>query len=119
MLIRRTVSRSGRLHEEDKSGYQVWRYRIVALEPDGIQATEGREDQPPLEDARRKTPVRKTSTVSRVVRDTKKSRELKKRYDYTCQICSTRLVGLGGPYAEAALIGHWGLRTTVQTNSPI
>ena len=95
-------------HERGRSGYRVWRYRLVALEPDGVQADQVGGDQPLLEDAGGQSTPKKTSMVSRVVRDTKKSREIKMRYDYTCQVCSTRLVGVGGPYAEAAHIRPLG-----------
>lgn len=95
-------------HEKGRSGHQVWRYRLVALESDGGQASEGVDDQLLSEDGGALPPRTRTSTVSRVVRDTNKSREIKTRYDYTCQVCATRLLGIGGPYAEAAHIKPLG-----------
>ena len=48
------------------------------------------------------------STVLRIVRDTKLSRELKKMYDYTCQVCGVRISIKGIGYAEAAHIRPLG-----------
>jgi putative restriction endonuclease len=96
-------------HETGKSGMRVWRYRLTALEPFGVPREDGAHLQTPLDDAEgRSSPSRKTTTVSRVIRDTRKSRELKERYQHTCQVCSIRLVGVGGPYAEAAHVRPLG-----------
>jgi putative restriction endonuclease len=43
-----------------------------------------------------------------VIRDTVKSRAIKRLYGYACQICRTKLVGPAGPYAEAAHIRPLG-----------
>jgi putative restriction endonuclease len=94
-------------HETGKSGYVVWRYRLLAFADSGDAGHVGKE-LPLLEDISGQTPPKRTSLVSRVVRDTKKSREIKERYKYTCQICSTRLIVVGGPYAEAAHIRPLG-----------
>lgn len=51
---------------------------------------------------------RQQSTVLRIVRDTKLSRELKKLYDYTCQVCGLRIEVKGIGYAEAAHIKPLG-----------
>lgn len=50
------------------------------------------------------TPSRRIFQTLRVVRDTKKALEVKKFYDYQCQVCDIRLEGRSGPYAEAAHI---------------
>jgi len=63
------------------------------------------------------------STVTRVTRDTKLSREIKELYDFTCQGCGLRLVGPGGPYAEAAHVRPLGRprrsRHSGQSNLPL
>lgn len=51
---------------------------------------------------------RRESTTLRIVRDTAQAREIKTLYDYHCQVCDLRLVGPGGPYAEAAHIHPLG-----------
>jgi putative restriction endonuclease len=53
-------------------------------------------------------PQRRETNVLRIVRDTTKARRIKELYDYTCQMCDTRLEGLAGPYAEAAHIRPLG-----------
>jgi putative restriction endonuclease len=96
-------------HENGRSGYKVWRYRLVALETTGGSDETTLDSQLPFEgDGRHTRPARQVAIVSRVVRDTRKSREIKRRYNYACQICSIRLVGVGGAYAEAAHIRPLG-----------
>jgi hypothetical protein len=47
-------------------------------------------------------PARTRITISRIVRDTEKSRRLKQEVDYTCQVCGTRISYPDGKgYAEA------------------
>ena len=43
-----------------------------------------------------------------VVRDTKLGKQVKRMYDYRCQVCGERLECEGGPYAEAAHIRPLG-----------
>ncbi len=54
------------------------------------------------------SPTRRTSTVTRVVRDSAVAAWVKKIHDYTCQICGTRLVTPRGAYAEGAHIRPLG-----------
>ena len=42
--------------------------------------------------------------ISRVIRDTAEARSVKELYGHACQVCSTRLKGPTGPYAEGAHI---------------
>lgn len=71
--------------EGGKSGYNVWRFLLRKI----------------LED--------ETATMTlRIVRDTQQTRQIKKLYDYRCQVCSIRLEGSAGPYAEAAHIRPLG-----------
>lgn len=96
-------------HEKGRSGKRVWRYRLIALEAGVATGEHDATPESPLEDGGGQTaPLKKIGTVSRVIRDTKKCRELKKRYKYRCQVCNTQLVGVGGPYAEAAHIRPLG-----------
>ena len=94
------------------AGFLVWRYRLVRLgdqahqlddEGHGThQSTAEFSDTAPVAAPRRET------NVLRIVRDTKKARRIKELYDYTCQMCGTRLERLAGPYAEAAHIRPLG-----------
>lgn len=54
-------------------------------------------------------PERCHVTTTRIVRDTDKSRSVKQIYDYTCQICGTRLDTPAGPYADGAHIKPLGI----------
>ena len=107
--LRWSLSVADAWHEKGKSGKRVWRYRLRALETEATSKGTGSHIQLPLNDTGAPgTPPKKAWTVTRLIRDTKKSRELKERYDYTCQVCTTRLEGIGGPYAEAAHIRPLG-----------
>lgn len=53
-------------------------------------------------------PSRKIFQAYRILRDSAKSLEVKKLYDYRCQICNVRLEGPRGPYVEAAHIKPLG-----------
>lgn len=52
--------------------------------------------------AMNKTPGRIHRVVSRIVRDSALSDQLKVMYDSICQVCAVRLEGPAGPYAKAA-----------------
>lgn len=91
-------------HEQGKSGFMVWRYRLEQISD---PTTEGSTPTPgdPLGNS---TPKRVSTTVQRIIRDTKVSKAVKAAYDHTCQVCGTRLDSGAGPYAEAAHIRPLG-----------
>jgi putative restriction endonuclease len=90
-------------HEVGKSGFRIWRFRLVKI-PDQITAGQVvREER--IEYA---VPRRQEVRVSRIVRDTVRSRRVKVLYNYACQICKTRLECPAGPYSEAAHIRPLG-----------
>jgi putative restriction endonuclease len=92
-------------HEKGAAGFKVWRYRLVR-----------RTETAPIEAAvanlelsgGNSTPGRSKTSVCRVIRDTALSVKVKRLYGYTCQVCSTRLTGPAGPYAEAAHVRPLG-----------
>jgi putative restriction endonuclease len=88
--------------EPGRSEHEVWRYRLKKI--DEMTA-------PPLKSGLKppKSPERHEVTTTRVVRDTEMSRRIKKLYDYTCQICGTRLETPAGAYAEGAHIKPLGV----------
>jgi putative restriction endonuclease len=88
---------------EGKSGFRVWRYRLLKL-----PSIPTRLDVALEASAAHATPERRETTVLRLVRDTAQARRIKELYDYRCQMCGTRLEGLAGPYAEAAHIRPLG-----------
>jgi len=88
---------------EGKSGFRVWRYRLIKLPSVPMRvdaASENAAVHPAAE--------RRETTVLRLVRDTAQARRIKALYDFRCQICGARLEGLAGPYAEAAHIRPLG-----------
>ena len=86
-----------------KSGYRVWRYRLLKLP--GLPT---RSDAVSEDSAEYAAGQRREVTVLRLVRDTAQGRRIKALYDHSCQVCGTRLEGLAGPYAEAAHIRQLG-----------
>lgn len=52
--------------------------------------------------------ARRQTTLNRLLRDSAEAISIKRLYDYSCQICQTRLAVGGQPYAEAAHIKPLG-----------
>ena len=71
-----------------------YRLRLTDEEPTSTDLSEAY--------ARMRAPSRRMTTHFRLVRDGKIPADVKKLYDFTCQICGVRLETLGGPYAEGA-----------------
>lgn len=86
-----------------KSGFRVWRYRLLKLP--GLPT---RSDAVSEDSAEYAAGQRREVTVLRLVRDTAQGRRIKALYDHSCQVCGTRLEGLAGPYAEAAHVRPLG-----------
>jgi putative restriction endonuclease len=78
-------------------GYKVCRYLLDRVEQTKvIEAADG-------------TPVDRTTIVAeRLIRNPLLAQRLKKTYDWTCQMCGTRIESPSGPYAEAAHIKPLG-----------
>jgi putative restriction endonuclease len=88
--------------ESGRSGHKVWRFRLRKND-DTIVPPLAPGMEPP------KNPERRAVTTTRVVRDTEMSRRVKQLYDFSCQICGTRLETPAGPYAEGAHIKPLGV----------
>ena len=83
--------------DEGIFGYRIWRYRLEYI------------DQSTVIESTEDGPVRQISVTSdRPIRDSALAQQLKKEYDFTCQICDIRLDSPSGPYAEAAHIKPLG-----------
>lgn len=94
-------------HDTGKSGFKVWRYRLLKIENEKqIIAKVGSTAELPI--GSNISPTRKTSQVQRIIRDTKQAKEIKKHYEYACQICGTIISTAAGFYAEAAHIRPLG-----------
>lgn len=87
-------------------GYKILVYQLRAvaadsLIPGDVTAALTRGEEVP--------PQRRTSTVNRIVRNYDVAASVKRLYNDTCQICSTRLLTPAGPYSEGAHIRPLGI----------
>jgi putative restriction endonuclease len=83
--------------ETGRSGYKVWRYRLV-------QDTAGKADAKRSGSPPSQAGAPRFSTVQRLVRNTAVTQWVKEHHDYVCQVCGLRLLTAGGAYAEGAHI---------------
>lgn len=90
-------------HEVGKSGFRVWRFRLVKI-PDKSMPGQMVAEEATGYSAAKRQEIR----ASRIVRDTMQARKIKALYDYRCQMCGIRLECPAGPYAEAAHIRPLG-----------
>ena len=79
-------------------GFLRWRYVLKSLSLAPSLAVGGGGDMP----------LRAAQTIQRIVRDTAVTRQVKRMYDFTCQMCSLVLPTPVTPYAEAAHIRPLG-----------
>lgn len=93
-------------------GFQVWRFRLERITETVYETPheDGRVSEPDLfsEPVGTEAPRRVEATVSRVVRDTAVTREVKRLHGFRCQMCGERVETPTGPYAEAAHIRPLG-----------
>jgi putative restriction endonuclease len=88
--------------EKGRSGFYVWRYRLIACDEQPIQ-------EAPNEPLNGHTEARRVqTTVQRIVRDTKIAKRVKQLHKYKCQVCGIALETSAGLYAEAAHIKPLG-----------
>jgi putative restriction endonuclease len=88
------------------SGSKVWRYLLVKSDPsEPLPPLKPGEEAPPAPPAS----TRRAFTTTRIVRDSDMSREIKRLYEYCCQVCEVRLETPAGPYAEGAHIKPLGM----------
>jgi putative restriction endonuclease len=91
--------------ETGKSGFKMYRFRLIKLNnalPPKVQTKSASVDLEKKYGS--ENPKRATQTVQRVIRDSKLGRQLKKLYDYKCQVCDLQIETDAGFYAEAAHI---------------
>jgi len=94
-------------HETGQAGFRVWRFRLMQLEGQSFDGDPTIE-LPAKGGDGTKSPGRVTTTITRVIRDTKLSRRVKQIHKFKCQFCGDRLEGPAGPYAEGAHIRPLG-----------
>ncbi len=92
-------------------GFRIWRFRLERISASGVlyraPADARRVAEPSLFEIGEPAP-RVEATVSRVVRDTAVTREVKRLHRFRCQMCGARVETPSGPYAEAAHIRPLG-----------
>ncbi len=91
--------------ETGKSGFKMYRFRLLKLNnalPPKAPTKSASVDLDKKYGS--EIPKRATQTVQRVIRDSKLGRQLKKLYDYKCQVCDLQIETDAGFYAEAAHI---------------
>ncbi|MFE6744750.1 YDG/SRA domain-containing protein [Kitasatospora purpeofusca] len=91
--------------EQGRSGFLVWRFRLVQLTSLSTPARSAAALDMP---AGNETPSRVETTAQRIVRSTAVANYVKKVHDFHCQVCGTRLTAPTCPYAEAAHIRGLG-----------
>jgi putative restriction endonuclease len=89
-----------------RDGWKVLIYQLRAVAGDSLMPDETAMTLARGEDL---APLRRTSLVSRIVRNYEVAASIKRLYDNTCQICSIRLVTSAGPYSEGAHIRPLGV----------
>jgi putative restriction endonuclease len=92
-------------HEKGAAGFTVWRFSLIRWSESPVSV--GDPTQLTIS-AGNATPQRIYRAVSRIIRDTVLSGQIKILYDFCCQVCAMRLVGPAGPYAEAAHVRPLG-----------
>lgn len=90
--------------EIGKSGFRIWRFRLVRLQPDEAAPFIPSSNLP----AGNQKPGRAPGVVQRIVRSTEVSDAVKHLYNFTCQVCQVRLQIPVGDYAEGAHIRALG-----------
>jgi putative restriction endonuclease len=96
--------------ETGKDGFLIWRYRLIALPDEAVLFGDNETvTAPPLKPPEGSpSPPRRTSRVSRIVRNTAVGEHIKALYDYVCQRCETRIETEVGFYAECCHIKGLG-----------
>jgi putative restriction endonuclease len=87
--------------ERGKSGFVVWRYRLVKSD-DSPELVANEQTKAPTE------PLRKLTTIQRIVRSNAVVQMVKEFHGYHCQVCGDVLLTPSGRYAEGAHIRPLG-----------
>jgi len=91
-------------HEIGKAGFLVYRFKLVKLDSSLPPNKLTKELDLISLSAGSDSPKRATATSQRIIRDSKLGKEIKRLYNYKCQVCSIEIHTNAGPYAEAAHI---------------
>jgi putative restriction endonuclease len=94
--------------EKGRSGFDIWRYRLVGSPPSDPVTNPPPERAPAQRSAPTSSTEQSYATVQRIVRNTAVTEWVKELYDFACQVCDTRLETPAGPYAEGAHVRPMG-----------
>jgi putative restriction endonuclease len=90
--------------EKGKSGFRICRFKLEYSGNNNLRKTPEEIEL----DYNTKEKKRKEGTILRIIRDSKISNEIKKLYNYECQVCKTTILTKSGRYAEGAHIKPLG-----------
>ena len=90
--------------EKGKSGFKICRFRLVY----SGQNSKRKSPEDVELDYNKRDKKRKLGTVLRIIRDTKIAHDIKKLYNYECQVCGVTIITKSGRYAEGAHIRPLG-----------
>jgi putative restriction endonuclease len=99
--------------EKSKHGPKICRFRLEYIGDNSARMTP---EQVELDYGKREK-RRKAGVVIRIIRDTKISHEIKKHYNFECQVCGITIETKSGRYAEGAHIKPLGLPHNGDDNS--
>ena len=89
--------------DRGRSGFKIYCFALRKIDDKPISTPAGELPLPV-----NREPERVKSYTTRTVRDTLVAERVKKKHDYVCQTCSTRIERLGGAYAEGAYLRPLG-----------
>ena len=89
--------------DRGRSGFKIYCFALRKIDDKPISTPAGELPYP-----FNREPERVKSYTTRTVRDTLVAERVKKKHDYVCQTCSTRIERLGGAYAEGAYLRPLG-----------
>ncbi|MEN5231871.1 YDG/SRA domain-containing protein [Sphingobacterium faecium] len=91
--------------EEGKSGFKICKFKLIYS---GTNNTRNTAEEVEVRYSAEPT-KRKESTILRIVRDSKIAHNIKKLYDFKCQVCNISIPTKTGNYAEGAHIKPLGI----------
>jgi putative restriction endonuclease len=91
--------------DRGKSGYVIWRFRLVKLDQDLIFQDQNNLKEP---ESNYENSERKQYIINRIIRETKTAQYIKDLYENKCQVCGIQIKTPVGFYSEAAHIKGLG-----------
>ncbi|WP_313156821.1 YDG/SRA domain-containing protein [Sphingobacterium multivorum] len=99
--------------EVGKSGFKICRFKLLYIGTSELKKTAEKVELKISNEATK----RKVGSILRIIRDTKIAHDIKKLYDFKCQVCQFALPTKSGHYAEGAHIKPLGTPHNGQDSS--